>query len=251
MASELKVFLHDHPLSSYAREIRIALREKGIPFTAETPKDLVSGNAIKGLDSINPRKEVPALVDGDFKVFDSTVILGYLEDKYPEKKLLPAGPRERAEAKMIEEMCDTHYEAINWANGEIVWMGRAEGKLADTLHKQIRAQAGTIQDWLAERLGGKDYFNGNMFGYADICVAPILNRAVENGYGPPEGSPLQKWHASIKQRPAVAQTFAEFEEVAKKMSGMRDAFQSGAFKREYHDHRSEFLVKYVPFAITF
>lgn len=80
---------------------------------------------------------------------------------------------------------------------------------------------------------------------------PILNRAVENGYGPPEGSPLQKWHAKIKQRPAVAETFAEYKEVAKKMSGMKDAFQSGTFRREYRDHRLEFLVKYVPFVITY
>jgi glutathione S-transferase len=246
MASGSKLFLHDHPLSSYAQKIRIALREKGLLFTAETPKGLGSGNAIEGLDSINPRKEVPALIDGDFKMFDSSVILSYLEDKYPEKKLLPANPRERAEAKMIEEVCDTHYEAINWANGEIVWMGRAEGKLAETLHKQIVAQAGTIQDWLTERLGSKEYFNGSTFGYADVCVAPILNRAVENGYGPPDGSPLQKWHVRIKKRPAVAETFAEYEEVAKKMPGMKDAFQSGTFRREYRDHRLEFLIKYVP-----
>lgn len=122
-------------------------------------------------------------------------------------------------------------------------MGRAEGELAEKLHKQIRAQAGTIHAWLAEKLGGHEYFNGSSFGYADICVAPMLNRATDNGYGPEKGGPLQQWHARIKQIPSVQETFAEYKTMVEKMPGMREVFQSGTFKREYRDHRLEFLVK--------
>lgn len=105
-----KLFLHDHPVSSYAQKIRIALREKNIPFDFATPKGLGSGQQLPGLSAANPRLEVPALEDGEFKIFDSTVILGYIEDKFPEKPLLPKGAKERAVARMIEEVCDTHYE---------------------------------------------------------------------------------------------------------------------------------------------
>nr|POE51534.1 glutathione s-transferase u28 [Quercus suber] len=238
-----KLFLHDHPLSSYAQKVRIALREKSLPFDHEVPKGLGSGGVVEGLGGANPRSEVPALVDGDLKIFDSTVILGYLEDKFPEKKLLPDDPRRRAEAKMLEEVCDTHFEAINWAHGEIVWMGRAEGELAAKLHKQIQAQAGTIQAWLTAKLGDRQYFNGTTFGYADICVAPMVNRAVDNGYGPEEGSPLQQWHLRVKEIASVQETFKEYRMMAERMPAMKELFQSGKLKREYRDHRLEFLVK--------
>ena len=118
-----KVFLFDHPVSSYAQKVRIALRQKGIPFESEVPDGLGSGNPIPSLAAANPRLEVPALVDGDFKIFDSKVILNYLEDKYPEKPLLPKDPRSRAEARLIEEVCDAQYEAINWVIGEVRWNG--------------------------------------------------------------------------------------------------------------------------------
>nr|POE63544.1 glutathione s-transferase u5 [Quercus suber] len=230
--SMAKLFLHNHPLSSYAQKVRIALREKGLPFDHEVPKGLASGGIVEGLHGANPRSEVPALVDGDLKIFDSTVILGYLEDKFPEKRLLPQDPRQRAEARMLEE-----------AYGEIVWMGRAEGELATKLHAQIRAQAGTIQAWLTEKLEGRDYFNGSSFGYADICVAPMVNRAADNGYGPEEGSPLQRWLLRVKQVPSVQETFSEYRVMVEQMPGMKEVFQSGKFKREYRDHRLEFLVK--------
>ena len=112
--SETKLFLHDHPASSYAQKVRLALREKEIPFDKEVPEGLGSGQPIPSLARANPRQEVPALVDGDFKIFDSKVILAYLEDKYPDKPLLPKDPRARAEARLIEEVCDSQYEAINW-----------------------------------------------------------------------------------------------------------------------------------------
>ena len=105
--SQSKLFLHDHPASSYAQKVRLALREKNIPFDAAIPDGIGSGKPIPNLAEANPRLEVPALVDGDFKIFDSKIILAYLEDKYPEHPLLPEDPKARAEAKMVEEICDS------------------------------------------------------------------------------------------------------------------------------------------------
>jgi RNA polymerase-associated protein len=87
--SQSKLFLHDHPASSYAQKVRMALREKGIPFEKAVPDGLGSGQKLPDLSDANPRVEVPALIDGDFKIFDSKVILQYLEEKYPEHPLLP------------------------------------------------------------------------------------------------------------------------------------------------------------------
>ena len=63
---------------------------------------------------------VTTLVNGDFKMFDSKIILQYLKDKYSEHPLMPKDPQAWAEARIIEEVCDTAYKAINWGIGEVL-----------------------------------------------------------------------------------------------------------------------------------
>src|SRR5262249_40092020 len=117
--------LFEHPLSPYAQKVKIALYEKGIPFEAKTP-NLFADVEPEFLRS-SPRREVPSLIDGDFTVFDSTVILEYIEDRWPDPPLLPVSARERARVRMIEDQCDTYVEAINWGLAEIRVFGRAKG----------------------------------------------------------------------------------------------------------------------------
>jgi len=70
------ILLYEHPLSPYSQKVKIALAEKGIPFTTRLPAAFGSG-AVQDEEfkRDNPRHEVPTLVDGDLQVFDSTVIL--------------------------------------------------------------------------------------------------------------------------------------------------------------------------------
>ena len=147
------MLLYEHPLSSYAQKVKIALREKGLDFKVETPAALGSGKADGAFAEASPRNEVPALVDGDVRIFDSTIILEYLEDKFPSPPLLPRDPAERARARMIEELCDTSYEAVNWGLSEIRWYKRAEGELAEKMKATAARQTAELQDWLTERLG--------------------------------------------------------------------------------------------------
>lgn len=243
--SSPKLFLHDHPASSYAQKVRMVLREKNIPFDMATPGNIGSGSKLPGLSDANPRVEVPALLDGDFKIFDSKVICQYLEDKYPEHPLMPKDPRGRAETKMIEEICDTVFEAINWGQSEINWCERATGELADKLLGQAKAQTKILCDWLAEKLGDKPYFGGETFGYADICCTPYVNRAVVYGNGPEEGTPLREWRERVMQRESVRITTEEMQAAAKQMAtGLKAMFGKGSGRRrEYRDHRLEWMIK--------
>lgn len=102
-----------HPVSSYVQKVKIALREKGISFTTEVPPDISTTND-GPLHESNLRVEVPVLFHDNNTIFDSTIILEYLEDAWPEPALLPKTPGERAKARMIEDVCDTSYEAVNW-----------------------------------------------------------------------------------------------------------------------------------------
>ncbi|KAF7188133.1 Glutathione S-transferase theta-2 [Pseudocercospora fuligena] len=242
-----KLFLYDHPMSSYAQKVRMALRHKGLPFDKETPENLGAGHPNAAFSQANIRMEVPALIDGDFKIFDSTAILMYLEDAYPDTpSLFPSNdPKSKAEARMIEEILDTHYEAINWALGEINWFKRAEGAEAERLRAAAAEQIQQIQDWLSTQLGSKPFFSGEKVGYADFAVAPILNRSVINGNGPAPGSPLEVWWKRCGEVPAIKQTWDEVAEAAPKMAGLGpEAWKKGSGrKREYRDHRLEFLIK--------
>ena len=83
------MLLYEHPLSSYAQKVKIALREKGLKFDVETPQGLGSGKSTGPFADSSPRMEVPALIDGDARIFDSTIILEYIEDKWPTPALLP------------------------------------------------------------------------------------------------------------------------------------------------------------------
>lgn len=244
--SSAKLFLYDHPVSSYAQKVRMALRHKNIPFDRETPQNMGTGQANQAFSSANPRMEVPALIDGDAKIFDSTTIVMYLEDKFPDPPLLPRSPLARADARMIDDICGTQYEAINWAVGEISWFHRATGDDAKRLLTAAQEQTQQLQQWLETKLGQKKFFNGDDGpGYADFAVAPIVNRSVHLGYGPPGGSALQQWHARISEVPAVKETFAEMAEGAKAMSSAGPSIwapHSGR-RREYRDHRLEWLVK--------
>jgi glutathione S-transferase len=237
------MLLYEHPLSSYAQKVKIALREKGLAFTVETPPALGSGKADGQFAATSPRNEVPALIDGDAHIFDSTIILEYLEDKFPSPPLLPRDPAQRANARMIEEICDTLYEAINWGLSEIRWFKRAEGDRADKMKETAARQTAELQAWLSDRLGASQWFNGESFGWADLSVAPYLNRSFHYGYGTPADSPLARWRERIRARPSVAATFREFEAAAERMGDATARLASGAIRREYRDHRLEWMMK--------
>jgi glutathione S-transferase len=236
------MLLYEHPLSSYAQKVKIALREKALTFDLETPPALGSGNSTGPFAAASPRLEVPTLIDGDTRIFDSTIILEYLEDKHPSPALLPRDPAARAEARMIEDVCDTLYEAINWGLGEIRWFKRADGKQAEEMTVKAKAQTGQLLAWLEGKLAGKSWFGGD-FGWADLSVAPYLNRSIHYGFGPAESSPLKAWHERLCERPAVAATFKEFETASRNMGDAAQRLAAGGFRREYRDHRLEWMVK--------
>ncbi len=237
------ITLYEHPLSPYAQKVKIALREKGEAFELRMPGGIGAGGAAGEFAEANPRAEVPVLIDGDVRIFDSTIILEYIEDRFPTPALLPKMPAERARVRMIEEVCDTHYEAINWGLGEIGWFRRAEGELAETLRERAAEQTEKLQAWLGTQLGSADWFNGASFGWGDLSVVPYVNASVGFGNGPDQTSPLGKWLARAKTRESVALTLKESAASIAGMEMVANVLEQGLFKREYRDHRLEWMVK--------
>ncbi len=163
-------------------------REKGVGFEAEVPESLGSGRTGGPFADANPRAEVPVLIDAPTRIFGSTVI----EGRWPEPPLLPRDPAARAFARITRDVCDTQVRGGELGFGEVLWFRRATGELADKLTAQAARQTRVLQEWLAGRLGDADWFGGDRFGWADAAAAPMVNRSVHYGLGPPADSPLAR-----------------------------------------------------------
>ena len=236
--------LYEHPLSPYAQKNKIALREKGVIFDLATPDGMGAGGGGGAWGQANPRLEVPTLVDGNVSVFDSTIIQDYIEENWPSPPLLPVGAAARARVRMIEEVMDTQYEAATWGMMELLVFGRAKGPLGDGLMAKARAQVAGLHRWAQAQLGDAQWFNGAAFGWGDIAVVPFVMGAVGFGSPPAPGSKLAEWLARCLARPSVAQTAAEAQAVVAIVADVvPQMLASGAFKREYRDHRLEWMLR--------
>ncbi len=244
----MSIELYDHPLSPYAQKVKIALREKEIAFTAPMPADLGSGRTADTFAKANPRAEVPTLLHDGAAIWDSTVILEYIEERFPTPALRATDALTQAKVRMIEDAMDTHFEAITWGLSEVINFGRAEGEAAQRLQARGGEEIRSWHQWLDARLAGQAWFTGARFGWGDLAVIPFLNGAAGFGHAPPPATALADWFARANARPSVAATRKEAEAVAMNASGntlqmVRAAIESGAFKREYRDHRLEWMIR--------
>lgn len=245
----MSIIVYDHPLSPYGQKVKIALLEKGIGFETRLPTNLGSGEVEPGFAEASPRGEVPALidtgVDGGVALFDSTVILEYIADRWPEPPLLPDGASERARVRMLEDAMDTHVEGITWGLSEIRNFGRAEGELAATIEANAAREVACWYTWLADQLGDRDWFNGDAFGWGDLSVVPYVNGLAGFGFQP-DGA-LGEWLARCNERDSVHQVNAAAAEMAFgdaiSLDAVRELVESGGFKREYRDHRLEWMIR--------
>ncbi|MCP5069713.1 MAG: glutathione S-transferase family protein [bacterium] len=101
--------LYDNPFSPFARKVRMVLQFKGLSYRAI---DALALEKHDRLVDVNPRAEVPVLVDGEVTVTDSADIIYYLEDRFPKPAVLPASSEHRAKARRWQRIADTVLDAI-------------------------------------------------------------------------------------------------------------------------------------------
>jgi glutathione S-transferase len=101
--------LYDNPFSPFARKVRMVLQFKGLQYRSI---DALALDAHDRLVDVNPRAEVPVLIDGAVAVTDSADIVSYLEDRFPKPTVLPVSPQLRAKARRWQRVADTVLDAI-------------------------------------------------------------------------------------------------------------------------------------------
>jgi len=99
--------LYSGPVSMFGAKAQIALAEKGLEFELEmVPFQLWAASRYDPVHPevarVNPKKQVPVLIDGETEIFDSTQIFEYLEDLRPDPPQWPASNRDRARARQLE-----------------------------------------------------------------------------------------------------------------------------------------------------
>jgi glutathione S-transferase len=230
--------LFDDVFSPYARKVRIALYEKGVPF--ERVRALHGDcNRTDFLD-VNPRAEVPALVDGELRLYDSTVICEYLEDRHPEPPLYPRDPGRRAVCRLVEDLADTQLDAALYAV-TVVEFGRRESMPA--MRDAAARDVARLYAELEARLGEQPFFGGD-FSIADIAVAPHVMAATFLGFPPaPDRQPrLGRWLDRVRERPSVVRDDADvMASLQRLQEARRPAFDP--YRVQWRGDRLEWVIK--------
>jgi len=235
----MTLVLWEHPLSPYAQKVKIALREKGVAFEVRLPAGIGVGTTDDAFAAASPRREVPALEDGATLVFDSRIIADYIEEKWPTPAISPADPAERARGRMIEEAVDTQLEAIGWGLMECRVFKRGDEALRAKLESEATRQIAQFHRFLTRHLGEAPFFGGERFLRADMAVVSHL-------LGPARPAPdttLGAWLARCLARESVSKTAGEAQASLAGMANVDAAVKAGLFKRQYRDHRLEWMMR--------
>ena len=157
--------------SPYVRKVRVVMAEKKLDFQL-TLEDVWGHD---GILKSNPLGKVPCLVlDGGEAVFDSRVIVEYLDTLSPVGKLIPPSGRERIEVRTWESLSDGLLDAAILARMEANWTARsAEQRSQAWIERQMRTVHHAIKA-MAQGLGDKPFAGGIHFSLADIAVGCAL-----------------------------------------------------------------------------
>ncbi|MCY1164724.1 MULTISPECIES: glutathione S-transferase N-terminal domain-containing protein [Polaromonas] len=158
--------------SPYVRKVRVVMAEKKLDYQFVEEDVWAAGTSMA--DS-NPLGKVPCLVmEGGEAVFDSRVIVEYLDTLSPVGKLIPQQGRERAEVKTWEALADGLMDAAILARLEATWSGRTEAQRSQAW---IDRQMGKIHNTLkamSTGLADKPFCSGIHFSLSDVAVGCAL-----------------------------------------------------------------------------
>ena len=157
--------------SPYVRKVRVVMAEKKLDFQLELEDVWGQDDILKS----NPLGKVPCLVmEGGEAVFDSRVIVEYLDTLSPVGKLIPASGRERIEVRTWEALADGLLDASILARLEATWPGRTAAQRSQTwIDRQMSRVAAALKS-MGQGLGDKPWATGNHFTLADVAVGCAL-----------------------------------------------------------------------------
>jgi RNA polymerase-associated protein len=194
--------LFSDPTCQYSHRVRIVLAEKGVTVDIE---DIEANAVTEEILEANPYGTLPTLVDRDLALYESKVVMEYLDERFPHPPLLPVYPVARAQSRLwiyrIERDWCTLIDTI---------LASPDSKKAEAARKEFRESLITIASIFTEM----SYFMSEEFTLVDCCLAPMLWRLPQLGIELPSNrqvKPLLDYMDRLFERPSFEESLTDLE----------------------------------------
>ena len=194
--------LFSDPTCQYSHRVRIVLAEKGVTVDIE---DIEANAVTEEIIEANPYGTLPTLVDRDLALYESKVVMEYLDERFPHPPLLPVYPVARAQSRLwiyrIERDWCTLIDTI---------LASPDSKKAEAARKEFRESLITIASIFTEM----SYFMSEEFTLVDCCLAPMLWRLPQLGIELPSNrqvKPLLDYMDRLFERPSFEESLTDLE----------------------------------------
>ena len=193
--------LFSRPTDIHSHRTRLVLAEKNINIEIA---NVVGPDLPEDLMDLNPYHTVPTLVDRDLTLYDSRVIIEYLDERFPHPPLMPVDPVMRAQFRLALFRIETDWYSLA-EEAEVSSDGRLSTKSRKLLRESILQST--------ELFGARPYFLSEEFSLVDASIAPILWRLPV--YGIDLGSqaePIEAYMKRVFARQSFQQSLTELEQ---------------------------------------
>ncbi|HEY3699519.1 MAG TPA: glutathione S-transferase family protein [Spongiibacteraceae bacterium] len=203
----MSIKLYAHPFSSYCQKVLIALYENNTPFEY---RFLAHDDALimAELEQLWPFKRFPVLVDGDYAVRESSIIIEYLAQHYPGTvSLIPNDARAALDVRFMDRFFDNY---IMTPMMKIVADSiRAENARDRCGVDDAKKMLDTAYAWLDKRMAAREWAASEAFSLADCAAAPALFYADWSHRIPTEFTNVLAYRQRLLDRPAFARAVDE------------------------------------------
>lgn len=183
----------------YSHRVRLVLAEKGIEFDLV---EVAAGEKLEDLIDINPYNSVPTLVDRDLVLYDSQIIMEYLDERFPHPPLMPVDPVSRANNRLKRYRLDRDF----FSHIEHILEGTE--KQATKARKELRDNLVAS----APVFAAKPFFLGDEFSLVDCALVPLLWRLPLLGIDlPKQAAAVAAYAERMFKRPAFKACLSEVE----------------------------------------
>ena len=194
--------LFSDPRDHYSHRVRMVLCEKGVTVDVV---DVDPSQRPEELSEINPYGTLPTLLDRDLVLYKSTVIMEYLDERFPHPPLLPVYPVARAQCRLL-----MHRIELDWSTRvDVLMAGRGREAAMDKARKELRESLAAIAPVFADR----PFFMNEEFTLVDCFVAPILWRldALDLKMSARQLKPMQRYMDEMFERETFQESLTEPE----------------------------------------
>ena len=194
--------LFSKPTDPWSHRTRLVLAEKSITIDIV---DVDEGSLPEDLLDLNPYNSVPTLVDRDLVLYDSRVIMEYLDERFPHPPLMPVDPVTRAQFRLALFRIEKDWYTLA---GDIAAAGDRKGPIARAVRSLEESILSSVDIFAAKR-----FFLSDEFSLVDCTIAPILWRLPMFGIMlPNQARPIHVYMDEVFSRPSFQGSLTELEQ---------------------------------------